>query len=222
MFLGRTTLLTIQEAPGDAFDDVRKRIHTDGSRLREHDVSFLLYALLDAIVDSYFPLLERYSERLELVEEKLLANASPTILQEVHVLRRELLVIRRAAWPMRELLAQLHREKHECVAENTLAYLRDVYDHCVQIIDLVETHREVAAALTEIYMSVVSNRMNEIMKVLTIIGTIFIPLTFLAGVYGMNMPIPENSWRLSYLVFWIVSLSIAGGMLYWFRRRGWI
>jgi len=222
MFLGRNTLLTIQEAPGDAFDDVRKRIHTEGSRLRENDVSFLLYALMDATVDSYFPILEDYSERLEDLEEKLLTTAGPAVLQQLHALRRELLLIRRAAWPMRELVAQLQREKHECLSETTQTYFRDVYDHAVQIIDLVETYREIAASMMETYMSVVSNRMNEVVKVLTIIGTIFIPLTFLAGVYGMNMPIPENSWRITYLLFWIVSLAIAGGMLYWFRRRGWI
>jgi magnesium transporter len=222
MFLGRNTLLTIQEAPGDAFDEVRKRLHTEGSRLRENDVSFLLYALMDATVDSYFPILEDYSERLEDVEEKLLTTAGPSVLQQLHTLRRELLVVRRAAWPMRELVAQLQREKHECLSETTQTYFRDVYDHAVQIIDLVETYREIAASMMETYMSVVSNRMNEVVKVLTIIGTIFIPLTFLAGVYGMNMPIPENSWRITYLLFWIVSLAIAGGMLYWFRRRGWI
>jgi magnesium transporter len=222
MFLGRNTLLTIQEAPGDAFDDVRKRIHTAGSRLRENDVSFLLYSLLDATVDSYFPILEHYSERLEDVEEMLLDSPGPGMLQKLHALRRELLAIRRAAWPMRELIAQLQREKHECLSETTQTYFRDVYDHSVQILDLVETYRDIANSVMETYMSVVSNRMNEVVKVLTIIGTIFIPLTFLAGVYGMNMPIPENSWRGTYPLFWLVSVGIAGGMLYWFRRRGWI
>jgi magnesium transporter len=221
-FLGRNTLLTIQEVPGDAFDDVRKRIHTEGSRLRVSDVSFLLYALMDATVDSYFPILERCSERLEDLEEQLLDTPGPAMLQRLHALRRELLVIRHAAWPMRELVVQLQREKHECLSENTQTYFRDVYDHAVQIIDLVETYREVAASLMETYMSVISNRMNEVVKVLTIIGTIFIPLTFLAGVYGMNMPIPENAWPISYPLFWLGSLAIAGGMLYGFRRRGWI
>lgn len=222
MFLGRTTLLTIQEAPGDAFDDVRKRIHTAGSRLRENDVSFLLYSLLDATVDSYFPILEYYSERLEDVEEQLLDTPGPNMLQKLHSLRRELLSIRRAAWPMRELIAQLQREKHECLSENTQTYFRDVYDHAVQILDLVETYRDIATSVMETYMSVVSNRLNEVLKVLTIMGTIFIPLTFLAGVYGMNMPIPENSWPISYPLFWLVSVAIAGGMLAWFRRRGWL
>jgi magnesium transporter len=173
---------------------VRERIRTPGSRLRQHDVSFLLYVLLDGIVDHFFPILERYSERLEDAEEELLTRPSKGTLQLIHAIRRELLLVRRAAWPLRELIAQLQREKHECLSDTAQTYLRDVYDHCVQIIDLVETYREIAGGLAETHISVVSNRTNETMKVLTIIGTIFIPLTFLAGVYGMNMPIPENAW----------------------------
>ena len=193
-----------------------------GSRLRENDASFLLYALLDAIVDGYFPLLESYSEQLEAIEEEMLTQPSQATLQKLHAIKRDLVLIRRTAWPMRELIQQLQRERHECLSENTHTYFRDVYDHCVQIIDLIETYREIAAALTDIYMSAVSNRMNEIMKVLTIIGTIFIPLTFLAGVYGMNMPIPENHWPGTYPLFWLLCLTIAGAMLYGFHRRHWI
>lgn len=221
-FLGRTTLLTFQQTPGDSFEVIRQRIRNRGSRLRENDVSFLLYALMDAIVDSYFPLLERYSDRLEELEEEMLTQPSHAVLQKVHGFKRELLLLRRTAWPMRELIAEIQRERHECLSETTRTYFRDIYDHAVQIIDLVETYREIAAALTETYMSSMSNRMNEIMKVLTIIGTIFIPLTFLAGVYGMNMPIPENAWRGTYPLFWALCLGIAGAMLYWFRRRDWI
>ena len=221
-FLGRNTLITFQEIQGDAFDAIRKRIRTRGSRLRQHDVSFLLYAMLDAIVDNYFPLLESFSDRLEDVEERLLTKPSSDILQEVHTTKRELLLLRRAVWPLRELIAQLQRDKHECLSETAQTYLRDVYDHCVQIIDLVETYREITDDLTETYISSISNRTNEIVKVLTIMGTIFIPLTFLAGVYGMNMPIPENRWAGSYFVFWAVCIAIAGSMLLWFRRRGWL
>ena len=123
---------------------------------------------------------------------------------------------------MRELIAQLQRDTHECLSETTLTYFRDVHDHCIQIIDLVETYHDMSTTLTETYMSVVSNRMNEVMKVLTVISTIFIPLTFLAGIYGMNMPIPENNWQLTYPIFWIICIIIALVMLYWFRRRNWI
>jgi magnesium transporter len=140
----------------------------------------------------------------------------------MHLIKRELVLVRRAAWPMRELVAQLQRERHECLSETTQTYFRDVYDHTVQILDLIETYREIASAVTETYVSVMSNRTNDIMKVLTIIGTIFIPLTFLAGVYGMNMPIPENEFAISYPLFWLVCLVIAGIMLWRFRRGGWI
>ena len=222
MFLGRTTLLTLQDVHRTDLEPIRQRIRTSGSRLRENDASFLLYVLLDGIVDGYFPLLERYSERLEDLEEELLDRPSQNTLQQVHAIKRELMLIRRAAWPMRELIANLQRDTHECLSETSQTYLRDVYDHCGSIIDLIETYREVATAIAETYITVVSNKTNDIVKVLTIIGTIFIPLTFLAGVYGMNMPIPENASSLAYPIFWAVCVGLAGGMLFWFRRRGWI
>ena len=222
MFLGRSTLLTFQTRRSDAFDSIRRRVQTRGSQLRENDVSFLLYALLDTIVDSYFPMLERCDAQLEDLEEELLDRPGRHSMERVHLIRRDLLTLRRTAWPMRELIAQLLRENHECLSEATRHYFRDIYDHCVQIIDLIENYREIAAALTETYMSVVSSRLNEIMKVLTVIGTVFLPLTFLAGVYGMNMPIPENQWWFSYPMFWLLCAGIAGAMIHWFHRRGWI
>ncbi len=221
-FLGRTTLLTFQESPGDIFEAVRHRVATQGSRIRENDASFLLYSLVDTVVDGYFPMLEGYSDELEDLEDELLANPDQGMSRKVHALKRELLTLRRAAWPMRELMAQLLREKHECLSETTRTYFRDVYDHCVQIIDLVETYREIAASVTETHMSAVSNRMNEIMKVLTIISTIFIPLSFVAGVYGMNMYVPEAEWRGMYGAFWLICGAVGGGLLFWFRRRKWI
>lgn len=222
LFLGRTTLLSFQETPGGVFESIYRRLDTPGSRVRETDASFLCYSLLDAIVDSYFPFLEYYSDRIDETEDELMEDPHQFILQKVHSVKRGLLLLRRAIWPMREMVAQLLREKHECLSETTLTYFRDIYDHCVQIIDLNETYHEIATTLTETYMSAMSNRMNEVVKVLTVISTIFIPLTFLAGVYGMNMPIPENQWWWSYPVFWIVCLSISIGMLIWFRHRDWI
>jgi magnesium transporter len=222
LFLGRNTLLTFLDESTAVFDSIYKRLEYPGSRLRANDASFLCYALLDAIVDSYFPVLEHYSACLEEIEEELLDEPRKHMLQKAHTVKRGLLLLRRSIWPMRELIAQLQRERHECLSENTLTYFRDVYDHCVQILDLNETYHEIATALTETYMSVISNHMNEVVKVLTIISTIFIPLTFVAGVYGMNMPIPENEWEWSYPVFWIVCLSIVAAMLTLFRRRGWI
>ena len=221
-FLGRNTLITIQETGAEIFEPVRRRIQTQGSRLRENDVSFLLYALLDAIVDNGFPLLERYSERIEDLEEELLTQPARDTLQRVHTIKREMFLFRRAMWPMRDLIQQLLRDKHECLSETTQTYFRDVYDHCVQIIDLVETYREITGAVTETYISTLSNRTNDVMRVLTVIGTIFIPLTFLSGVYGMNMDIPETRWHGLYGVFWAVCLTMSVTMILWFRRRQWL
>lgn len=221
-FLGRNTLLSFQQTPCSAVDAVRRRCENPRSRLRENDVSFLLYSLLDAIVDRFFPILDETSAQLEEAEEELLSGPHLQNLQVVHLIKRDLVMIRRIAWPMRELVAQLQRERHECLSGVTQTYFRDVYDHCVQIIDLIETYREIASAVAETHVSMISSRTNEIMKVLTIIGTIFIPLTFLAGVYGMNMYIPENQWDWSYPIFWAVCIAIAGFMLWRFRRGGWI
>jgi magnesium transporter len=222
LFLGRSTLLSFMEAPSPVFESIYRRTEVAGSRLRTHDVSFLLHALIDAIIDSYFPVLEHYGECLEDFDDDLLIRPDPGTPHRIHVFKRNLVLLRRSIWPMRELVVQLQRDRHECLSETTLTYFRDIHDHCVQIIDLLETYREIAASLTETYMVAVSNRMNEIMKVLTVIGTIFIPLTFLAGVYGMNMQIPENGWAWSYPVFWAVCIASACGMLVWFRRRGWV
>jgi magnesium transporter len=223
LFVGHRTVLTFQETPGDIWDPIRQRLRVTGSRLRMTDASFLAYSLIDAIVDQAFPILEHFGDRLELLEDSILQRPSPETIQEIHRLKRELLILRRAMWPTREVVQKLQREPHECFSEVTRTYIRDVYDHTVQAIDIVETYREVAMGLTETYMTSMSNRMNEIMKVLTIIGTIFIPLTFLAGVYGMNFEyLPEFKWRWSYPTFWGISLLTAGSMLVWFRRKGWL
>jgi magnesium transporter len=222
MFVGRDLVITIQEAPGDIWDPIRDRIAKPGSRLRELDASYLAYTLIDSIVDHCFPVLEHYGDRLEELEDLVLERPSRDTISEVHQVKRELLLLRRAVWPMREVVNAMQREPHECMSDTTRTYLRDVYDHLVQIMDIIETYREVGSSLTETYMTSMSNRLSEVMKVLTIIGTIFIPLTFLAGVYGMNMPIPENQHHMTYPVFWLVCLALSGGMLYWFRKRGWI
>jgi magnesium transporter len=222
-FVGHRTLLTFQETPGDVWDPIRRRLHQPGSQLRRGDASFLLYALLDAIVDHCFPILEFYGERLEEIEDRVLMGTGQEVLSDIHRLRRELLLFRREVWPMRDVIRTLQRESHECMGETTRTYLRDVHDHVVQILDLCDTYREFAAGLAETYMSSLSIRMNEVIKVLTIITTIFIPITFLAGVYGMNFThMPEEDWVWAYPVFWTVCLVLAGGMLVWFKRRGWL
>lgn len=222
MFLGRTTLLTFQDVHRQDLEPIRRRIRDPESRVRRGDASFLLYALLDGIVDRYFPVLEGFSERLSELDEELLENPTRATLQRIRTIRHELLLMKRSAWPLRDVIGQLQRERHECLSETAQTYLRDVHDHCVQIIDLIETYREIANGLAETYVSEMTNRTNDTVKVLTIIGTIFIPLTFLAGVYGMNMPIPENQSPLTYPLFWVACVVVAGGMLLWFRRRGWI
>ncbi|MBI1336016.1 MAG: magnesium/cobalt transporter CorA [Phycisphaera sp.] len=223
LVLGHNTVITFQETPGDVWDPIRQRIHTAGSRLRTNDASFLVYALLDAIVDHCFPILEHYSDRLEELEDLVLADPSEKIMHKVHEIRRELLLLRRDVWPMREVVNALQQETHECMSDATRVYLKDVYSHAVQIIDILETFREMATALTETYMSAVGNRMNQIMKVLTLMGTIFIPLTFLAGVYGMNFHhMPELDWWVSYPLFWVFCAVTASGMVWWFRKRGWL
>jgi magnesium transporter len=223
LFVGHRTVLTFQETPGDVWDPIRKRIATGGTQLRRADASFLAYSLIDAIVDEAFPILEHFGDRLEDLEDLVLERPAPDTAREIHQVKRELLLVRRAMWPMREVLQRMQREPHESLSEITRTYLRDVYDHAVQIIDIVETYREVATGLTEAYMTAASNRLNEVMKVLTIMGTIFIPLTFLAGVYGMNFHyFPELDWRWAYPAFWFICGILAGGMVLWFRRRGWL
>ncbi len=222
MFVEGETVLTFQQEPGDIWDPIRQRLEKPGSRLRELDASFLAYALLDSIVDHCFPVLEQYGDRLEELEDLVLDRPDRRTINEIHEVKRELLLLRRAVWPMREVVNTMQREPHECLSETTRTYLRDVYDHLIQIMDIIETYREVGTSLTETYMTSMSNRLAEVMKVLTIIGTIFIPLTFLAGVYGMNMEIPENHWHMSYPIFWGVCLVLAGAMVYWFRRRSWL
>lgn len=223
IFLGHTTVLTFQETRGDVWGPIRQRLATAGSRLRNSDASFLVYSLIDAIVDHCFPILEHYGDRLEDIEDLVLASPTRQTINEIHKLKRELLLLRRAIWPMREVVHSLQREPHECFSETSRTYMRDVYDHVVQIIDIVETYREVGTGVTETYMSSMSNRLNEVMKVLTIITTIFVPLTFLAGVYGMNFEhMPEIPLEYSYGVFWAICITLAGTMIYLFRRRGWL
>jgi len=223
MFLGHNTVLTFQQEPGDVWDPIRQRIQTKGSRLRISDASFLAYSLLDAIVDHFFPLLEYYGERMDALELTILDAPQHNTLDQIHEIKRDLLVLRSVAWPLRELVLSLQRDPHECVSDTTRVYLRDLYDHVVQIIEIIETYRERASDLTDSYMSRVSNRMNEIMKVLTVISTIFIPLTFLAGVYGMNFRrLPELDLIWAYPAFWIMCGLIAGIMVLFFRRKGWL
>jgi magnesium transporter len=220
--LGRDFALSFQETVGDVFDPVRDRIRGGKGRIRRLGPDYLAYALLDAIVDGYFLILEKLGERLESLEDDLVADPSPETLQAVYRLKRELTYLRTSVWPLREVIGALERGDSPLIQPTTRIYLRDVYDHTIQVIETLETYRDMAAGMLDIYLSSVSNRMNEVMKVLTVIATLFIPLTFLAGVYGMNfkyMPELEQPW--AYPAVWGVMVAVAIAMLAYFRRKRW-
>jgi magnesium transporter len=230
LFLGRNFVLTFQEGlPGDCLEPVRDRLRQGHGRIREAGADYLAYALLDAVIDSYFPVLEAYGERLETLEEELITRPVPGIIPPIHDVKRDLLALRRAIWPQREALNVLLRDELPLITPETRLHLRDCYDHTVQLIDLMETYRELSSDLMEMYLSSVSNRTSEIMRVLTIIATIFIPLTFLAGIYGMNFDpdvspwnMPELKWYWGYPFALAVMALVALTQLVFFRRRGWL
>lgn len=222
-FLFENTLLTFQERIGDVWDPIRQRLQKPGSRLRTFETSYLLYALLDAVVDHCFPILENYGDQLEALEQEITDNPAPQAQRRLHGLKRELATLRRVIWPLREVLNALCRDDTEVISPPVKMYLRDVTDHTVQVMDIVESCREMAASLNDLYMSAVSNRMNEVMKVLTIMASFFIPITFVAGVYGMNFDrLPELHWKYSYAVFWLICLTITVSLAVFFVRKGWI
>lgn len=217
-------LLTFQEeARGDVFGEVRKRLLAGSGRLARSGPDFLMYALLDAIVDNYFVVLERMGEDIEEAEERLMDGPSPAVLETVYGLRREALYLRKFIWPLREVLARLEKGAGGLVDEGTVVYLRDLYDHTIQVMDTVETFRDMLSGMVELYLSAVNLKLGETMKVLTVISTLFIPLSFLASLYGMNFEnMPELKTRYGYFVVLAVMACIVCGMLLFFRRRGWV
>jgi magnesium transporter len=221
--LGKNFLITFQEIPGDVFDPVRQRVEQGRGKSRRMGPDYLLYSLLDSIVDNYFVLLNSLADRIETVEQSVVSQPKREDLDSVHRLRRELLYLRRNVWPLRDVVASLDRSDSPLIAQETSVYLRDLHDHVMQVIDAVENFRDVLISVQDLYMSGISNRTNEIIRVLTIISTIFVPLTFLAGVYGMNFHhFPELAWQYGYLGFWVVSIVIAIALLAFLRRRGWL
>lgn len=222
LIVGPGYVLSFQEKPGDLFNSLRQRIHGDQGRVRKMGADYLAYRLLDTIVDHYFIILEQMGDRIEALEEKLLAKPDRQLLHRIHQAKREMILLRRAVWPLREVIGGLQRDI-TLITPAVQPFLRDLYDHTIQIIDTVETYRDVITGLLDLYLSSISNRMNEIMKVLTIMSTLFIPLTFLVGVYGMNFDyLPELHWRWGYFALWGVMLSSVGGMFVFFRRKGWV
>lgn len=221
--LTSNAVLSIQEQPGDVFDGVRERLRAPHGRHRQRGADYLAYSLIDSVVDSYFPVLEQLGEVLVDIEEELADRPQRATLQRIHALKRDLMVVRKAVWPLREVVSGLEREGSELIDERTLPFLRDLYEHLVQIIDTVEIYRDSVSGLLDLYLSVVSQRTNEIMKVLTVVATIFIPLTFMVGVYGMNFDyMPELHWRWGYPALWLLMLACVAGMFLTFRWRRWL
>ncbi|EHC11621.1 magnesium and cobalt transport protein CorA [Fischerella thermalis CCMEE 5273] len=230
LVLGKHYLLTVQEEPKrDCFEAVRSRIFKNKGIICKNGPDYLAYALMDAIIDGFFPVLEKYGERIEDLEDEVISQPTPKTLKKIYKVKRELLQLRRAIWPQRNLLHTLIQDENEMISHEVRVYLRDCYDHAVQVIDMLETYRELASGLMDVYLSAVSNRMNEIMKLLTVISAIFIPLTFIAGVYGMNFNtekspynMPELNWYWGYPACLAVMAVIAGILLYIFWRKGWL
>ena len=223
LLLGPDFVISFQEKEGDVFDLIRERIRNNKGRIRKMGADYLAYALIDAVVDNYFMILEKLGETIEEIEEKLVTNPTSETLHTLHDLKREMVFLRKSVWPLREVINRLERSESPLINKSTYVYLRDVYDHTIQVIDAVETFRDMLSGMLDIYLSSVSNRMNEVMKVLTIIATIFIPLTFIAGIYGMNfryMPELEQAW--SYPAILILMLIMTIVMLVYFRRKKWM
>jgi magnesium transporter len=223
LIVGQSLVISLQESEGDVFDPVRERLRKAKGRIRKMGSDYLAYALVDAIVDSYFVVLERIGEEIESLEDELLSDPKPETSRTIHRLKRELIFLRKSVWPLREVMGRLERGESALVKEQTKPFLRDVYDHTVHVIDTVETFRDMVSGMMDVYLTSVSYKLNEIMKVLTIIATIFIPLTFIAGVYGMNFNyMPELEWRAGYALVWLLMIAVGVTLLVYFRRRRWI
>jgi magnesium transporter len=221
--LGKNYLISFQERPGDVFESVRERIRKTRGRIRKSGTDYLAYALVDSVVDNYFNVLESLGERIEELEEELLSNPMSSTLKKIHSMKRELIYLRKSIWPLREAISSLTRRESRLISEDSVIFLRDVYDHTIQVIDTVEGLRDTVSGMLDTYLSSISNRMNEVMKVLTIIATIFIPLTFIAGIYGMNFEyMPELKWMYGYFAVWAVMITVAIVMSAYFRRKGWL
>ena len=220
---GRNWLISLQEKEGSLFDPIRERLRNEKGRLRKAGADYLAHALLDAIVDSYFAILDNFGEKIENLEDALIGRPAPQTLRAIQALKREVILLRKSVWPLMEMIGGLGRSDSPLIREPSVIYFRDVYDHAVQVIDTIETYRDMLAGMLDIYLSSISNRMNEIMKVLTIIATVFMPLTFRAGVYGMNfkyMPELEKPW--GYFALWGLMIAIVLVMLIAFRRKKWL
>ncbi|KPK85704.1 MAG: magnesium transporter [Phycisphaerae bacterium SM23_33] len=226
--LGPNFVISFQEREGDVFESIRERLRSQKGRIRQTGADYLLYSMVDAIVDQYFVILEKFGETIETTEEGLISDPVPERLQAIRSLKQDMIFLRKSVWPLREAVSALERAESKLIKKGTRVYLRDVYDHTIQVIDAIETYRDMLSGMLDVYLSSVSNRMNEVMKVLTIIATIFIPLTFVAGIYGMNFSpeaspfnMPELRWRYGYLACLGVMALVTATMVMYFRRKRW-
>jgi len=223
LILGSNFLISFQEVPGDVMAPVRERIEKGKGRIRKAGCGYLAYALIDSVVDHYFLVLEAFGEKIEALEAELLSDPTPNSLQHLYAMKRDVIFFRKQVWPIREMLNRLVKEESPLIDKSVDVFISDVYDHTIQIIDTIESFRDLMAGLLDIYLSTISNRMNAIMKMLTIMATIFIPLTFIAGIYGMNFDyMPELKWHWAYPALWVIFISIFVGMLAWFKHKRWL
>ena len=223
LVLGENFLISFQEKDGDLFNPVRQRIETTKGRLRRQGADYLLYALLDVIVDNYYLVLEKLATNIEDLEARALTEPEKELVHEIQILKSEVVLLRKSVWPLREAIDDMMVEDSSLITSFTLPYLHDLYDHTIHVIDTIETFRDMISGLMDVYLSSLSIRMNDIMKVLTIIATIFIPLTFIAGIYGMNFAnMPELNWSLGYPLIWLIMLATSGALLLYFKKKGWI
>lgn len=221
--VGKNYVITFQEKYGDLFDPVRKRIRSGKGIIRKHGPDYLAYAIADTIIDGYYPMLETIGEQLEGLEDDVVTDPKPELLRQLNQIKNQLVNLRRSIWPQREAMNSIVRGDHDAVTPSVQVYFRDTYDHCVQTSEVAEMYREMVTGLMNTYLSSISNRTNEVMKVLTIMASVFIPLTFVAGVYGMNFEhMPELHMKWAYPTVWAVMLGLSGGMFGYFWRKGWL
>ena len=223
LILSKNCLISFQEIEIDVFNPLRERIRKGKGRIRKMGSDYLAYALIDATVDQYFMILEKFGEEIESLEEKLLVNPTPETLHTIHNMKREMIYLRKNIWPMREIAGRLRKGESDFISDAAGIFFADIYDHIIQIIDTVESFRDILSGMLDLYLSKISNKMNEVMKVLTIIATLFIPLTFVAGVYGMNFKyMPELEWRWGYPGLWILMGLITISLVFYFKKKKWI
>ena len=220
--LFKNQLVSFQEKDSSIFDPLIKRL-TEGTYIRKNDVDDLLYGLLDTIVDHYFVVMEKIGNEIDAVEDELLDNPTEAVLHKIYGLKRDLVFVQNTLWPMRNVVSTLSRNEFDLIDEKTTRYFRDVYDHAIQMIDITETYRDISSGMLDTYLSSISNKTNDVMKILTIYSTIFIPLSFLAGVYGMNFKyFPALNWKYSYPIFWLISITIIILMIRFFKKKDWM